>query len=163
LSNDPPVAGGRRAEVQDTWNPPLDSMFFKYNWQILIPTDWVFDNVWTVISQCHVAGMTGKPPSFAIEVVNSNMIVKIRNDDNQERIVYSDTARLGVPLRFYMDVYWSATKKGRLVLKMNDNTIVDDFGANYYSEGTLGPYFKCGLYISGKSKVIERRIKVRLS
>jgi hypothetical protein len=163
LLSDPDVALGRRSEYSDSWLQPLGTTW-SYSWQLRLPVDWEQDSEWCVISQAHPSGVPGgTSPSFALEIYQGNLRVRVRNDADSSGVEYDQPAIFGDWLKFELSVRWSTTTTGNLTLKMNGAEIVSVLAqANYYEAATDGPNFKCGLYIADLSAVAKRTIEVRV-
>ena len=157
LITDKPVANGRRSEYSSPFKLPMDTQY-SFSWQTRIPDDWESDDNWCVIAQIKPGS---GPPVLAVELYGDDMQIIVRNDLGTHTI-YREPMIRGEWLKFDIHMRLTTFTNGFYHLSVNGQSLVDFDGQTVMSMDGYHPYFKCGIYMSQKSKVTKRCIEHRI-
>jgi len=154
------VANGRRCEYMSLYRHPLERQT-GFEWQTKISEDWEEDDRWCLIANVHQVDSQYTSPPFAVELVGDKMLILVRDKDGVH-FIYSKPMIKGEWLKFRVGARFTAKNNGFIKVYINGNHEAEYNGPTYFPDTETGPYFKCGIYMSQKSKVVKRTIEHRV-
>ena len=150
------ISQGRRAELRDPLNAPLEATIW-YGFATYIPGDYpVGEDVGCVLAQWHDQAVLGDPsgkPPIALRYRNGALKVtgaygKFASPDPDRRYEFArvpDLAR-GVWHDFVFRVFWSQRGFSEIEAWLDSAPLVAWEGKLAYENEAEGPYFKIGVY-----------------
>lgn len=150
------ISQGRRAELRDPLNAPLEATIW-YGFASYIPDDYPVDeDVGCVLAQWHDQAVLGDPsgkPPIALRYRNGALKVtgaygKFASPDPDRRYEFArvpDFAR-GVWHDFVFRVHWSQHDRSEVQAWLDGAPLLEWEGKLAYENEAEGPYFKIGVY-----------------
>jgi Polysaccharide lyase len=154
------VSQGMRAELRDWYNAPLEAVTW-YGFSTYLPKSLVaLRNVGVVLAQWHdqaeLGDPSGKPP-VAIRCLDGALLFtgafsEVASPDPEKRYLFHKITDVPheVWLDFVFRILWSHRQDGRVDAFLNGTPLFSFEGPLGYRNQIKGPYFKLGVYASGK-------------
>jgi peptide/nickel transport system ATP-binding protein len=155
--------GAGRAELVDTFEPPLHQVQ-RFYFSTFIPEDYpIFDKNSTVIAQWHTQRPFKPPMAFRYRDGRLDITLDHFNRNTADpklsgQITIGTVAnfRKGRWHDFVGEVIWSPDSTGKIQVWVDGFLVAKYNGMTTYFDETIGPYFKYGIYVSKPLKQTVR-------